>query len=65
MSLLKIFNYRKRGMGYEKVIHDRKKKSIEKNGQVSEISKTMGTKMPAMKKKREEKEMNKIAHVFL
>jgi hypothetical protein len=34
-----------------------------KNGQVSEISKTMGTQMPAMKKKR--KMMNKIAHDFL
>ena len=34
----------KRGMGYGKVIHEKKKrKIIEKNGQVSEILKTMGT----------------------
>jgi hypothetical protein len=32
-----------------------KKKSIEKNGQVSEISKTMGTQMPAIKKEKERK----------
>ena len=41
-------------MGYEKVIHKkRKKKSIEKNGQVSKILKTMGTQMPAQKKRDE------------
>jgi hypothetical protein len=38
-----------------------KKKRIGKNGQVSKISKTIGTQMPAWKKE----EMNKIAHVFL
>ena len=38
-----------------------KRKGIEKNRQVSEILKTMGTQMPAWKKR----EMNKIAHVFL
>ena len=54
----------KRGMGYAKVIHEKKKKKYWKNGQVSEISKTMGTQMPAWKKNRE-KEMNKIAHVSL
>ena len=41
-------------MGYARVIHDRKKKSIEKNGQVSEISKTMGTQMPTQKKEKDE-----------
>ena len=40
-----------------------KERLLEKNGQVSEILKTMGTQMPAMKKGKEE--MNKIAHVFL
>ena len=49
-------------MGYAKVIH--KKRSIEKIGQVSKISKTMGTQMPTWKK-RKGKKMNKIAHVFL
>jgi hypothetical protein len=34
-----------------------KKKKVEKKWQVSEISKTMGTQMPAWKKQ----EMNKIA----
>jgi hypothetical protein len=38
-----------------------KKKRIGKNGQVSKISKTIGTQMAAWKKE----EMNKIAHVFL
>jgi hypothetical protein len=33
---------------------------LRKNGQVSDISKTMGTPMPVWKK-----EMNKIAYVFL
>ena len=33
-------------MGYAKVIHKKEKKRVEKNGQVSEISKTMGTQMP-------------------
>jgi hypothetical protein len=49
---LKSFNCRKRGMGYAKIIH---KKSIRKNGQVSKISKTMGTQMPAkVNKKRDD-----------
>jgi hypothetical protein len=39
------------------------KKSI-KNGQVSEKSKTMGTQVPTMKKKRKEKKKEKIAHVL-
>ena len=42
-------------------IKNEKKEGWEKNGQVSEISKTMGTQMPAWEKK----EMNKIAHVLL
>ena len=41
------FYCRKRGMVYAKVIHKRKrkkgKKDMRKNGQESEISKTMGT----------------------
>ena len=44
----------RRGMGYARVIHIKEKeekKSWEKNGQVSEIFKTMGTQMPAKKKK--------------
>ena len=36
---------------------------MKKNGQVSEILKTMGTQMPTWKKKK--KKMNKIAHVSL
>ena len=44
---LESFNCRRRGMGYAKVIHKRKRKRNEKNGQVSKISKTMGTQMPA------------------
>ena len=45
-------------MGYAKVIHkkEKRRKSIEKNRQVSEISKTMGTKIPSMKKREREKE---------
>ena len=41
----------KRDMGYAKVIHkkrkEKKKRELRKNGQVSEIFKTMGTQMPA------------------
>ena len=41
-------------MGYARVIHKkRKKKKVLKNGQVSELSKTMGTQMSA-KKERDE-----------
>ena len=39
-------------MGYAKVIQ--RKKSFEENGQVSEILKTMGTQMPAYKKRRKQ-----------
>ena len=47
MSLLKVSNYRKRGMAYAKVIHKKREKVEKKNGQVSEISETMGTQMLA------------------
>ena len=60
MSFLKSFNCRKEECGYAKVIQ---RKSIGKNGQVFEILKTMGTQMPAWKKR--EKDMNKIAHISL
>ena len=41
----------KRGMGYEKIIHIKKrKKELRKNGHVSEIFKTMGTQMLTWKK---------------
>ena len=64
MSLLKSFNCRKRGMGYAKVIHEKKK--YWKNAQVSEILKIIGTQMPVMEKKKKKIEkINKIAHVFL
>ena len=43
---LKKFQLQKRGMDYARVIH-KKEESIEKNRQVSEIFKTMGTQMPA------------------
>ena len=39
---LESFNYKRRAMGYAKVIHKKRK-----NEQVSEISKTMGTQMLA------------------
>jgi hypothetical protein len=42
---LKSFCCRKEAWGYAKLIH-KKEKRVEKNGQVSEISKTMGTQMP-------------------
>ena len=42
-----------------------KKEKYWKNGQVFEISKTMGTQMPAWKKEKRKREINKIAHVFL
>ena len=58
---MKVSITEKEAWGYAKVIHERKRKRNEKNGQVSKISKTMGTHMPVWKKR----EMNKIAHVFL
>ena len=60
---LEKFQLQKRGMGYARVIHKKQEKNrvLKKNGQVSEISKIMGTQMPAIKKR----EMNRIAHDFL
>jgi hypothetical protein len=56
VSLLKSFNCKKRGLGYAKVIHiknrEERRKSIEENRQVSEISRTMGTQMLAKVKKK-------------
>jgi hypothetical protein len=43
---LSKFCYRREAWGYAKVIH-KKRKKLRKNGQVSEILKTMGTLMPA------------------
>ena len=59
---LEKFQLQKRGMGYARVIHKKQEKNrvLKKNGQVSEISKIMGTQMPAIKKR----EMNWIAHDF-
>jgi hypothetical protein len=56
LIFLSKFCCRKETWGHTKVIH-KKRKKVEKNGQVSEILKTMGTQMPPEKKK---KEMNKI-----
>ena len=61
------FYCRKEAWAIEKLLikKEKRKKELRKNGQVSKISKTMGTQMPALKTKRRKKEMNKIAHVFL
>ena len=62
VTISQKFCCKKEALGYAKVIHKKtRKKERDKKGQVSEISKTMGTQMPAWKKR----EMNKIAHVFL
>jgi hypothetical protein len=58
VTISQKFCCKKKKQGYAKVIHE--KKRGEKNGQVSEISKTIGTQMPTWKKR----EMNKIAHVL-
>jgi hypothetical protein len=49
-------------MGYARVIQkkEKKKKVLQKNGQVSELSKQWVLRCPP-----EKKEMSKIAHVFL
>ena len=51
VAISQKFCCRKEALGYAKVIHRKKKirerKRGEKNGQVSEISKTIGTHMPA------------------
>jgi hypothetical protein len=56
MSFLKVFQLQKEVCGYVK-------RKVLKNGQVSEISKTMSTQMPTMKK-RKKKEIKKIAHAL-
>ena len=55
------FYCRKEAWAIEKLLikKEKRKKELRKNGQVSKISKTMGTQMPARKK------MNKITHVLL
>ena len=50
VAISQKFCCRKEACDYAKVIHE-KKEYWEKNGQVSEISKTMGTSMPAWKKR--------------
>jgi hypothetical protein len=45
IAISQKFCYGKEACGYAKFIL-KKKKNIEKNGQVSEIFKTMGTQMP-------------------
>ena len=52
VSLEKFQLQKKRGMGYAKVVQV--KNDDEKNGQLAEILKTMGTRMPARKKERDE-----------
>ena len=51
VAISQKFCCRKETGGYAKAIH-KKRKKVEKNGQVSEISKTMGTQMSARKKKK-------------
>jgi hypothetical protein len=46
ITISQKFCCREDACGYAKVIHE-KRRRIGKNGQVSEISKTMGTPMPA------------------
>ena len=44
VAISQKFYYRKEAWGYAKVIHKkREKKELKKNGEMSEISKTMGT----------------------
>jgi hypothetical protein len=50
---LKVFQLQKKTCGYVK------KKNIEKNGQVSKISKIMGTQMPAIKKEEKKRRNEK------
>ena len=50
VAICQKFCCRKDARGYAKVIHKKKKKEkkeLRKNGQASEILKTMGTQMPA------------------
>jgi hypothetical protein len=50
MTFLKVFQFAERGMWLCK------KRKVLKNGQVSNISKTMGTQMPTMKKRKKKRE---------
>jgi hypothetical protein len=52
MFFLKVFQLQKEACGYVK-------RKVLKNGQVFEISKTMGTQMPAMKKREKRKRRKK------
>jgi hypothetical protein len=47
LQVLVSFVAKKETWGYAKVIHKKEREKLRKNGQVSEISKTMGTQMPA------------------
>ena len=51
VAITQKFGCRKEAWGYAKVIHEKKRRRLRKNGQVSGISKTMGTHMPAWKKR--------------
>ena len=57
VAISQKFCYRKEVRAMQKLFI-KKRENIEKNGQVSEISKTMGTHIPLWKKKRK---MNMIA----
>ena len=57
VAISQKFCCRKEACGYAKVIYEkRKEKKRWKNGQVFEIFKTMGTQMPAWKRKRKRDE---------
>ena len=64
MSFLKSLNCRKGACGYAKVIHERKKESIEKKWTSVRDIENNGYLDARLKKERKRK-MNKIAHVFL
>jgi len=51
-------------MGYARVIHERKRKSIKKMDKCSRYLKQWVLRCPP-KKEKKNKEMNKLAHVFL
>jgi hypothetical protein len=52
VAISQKFYCRKEAYGYAKVIHKKRRKREGKNGQVFEISKTMGTPMPPKKRKK-------------
>ena len=54
--LSQSFVTEKEACGYAKVIQKKEKKEYWKNGQVSKISKTMGTQMPTWKEIKERDE---------